>query len=220
MTHPAGTRVGQFVRRSLLGGIVVLLPIAVIGFFFKWLYQSITDVIAPLTGVLIQLVGLPRPAADWVVVAVLVLFCFMVGHLVTTRFGGWLWQRMENGLMARLPGYRAVRDIIAQLLGGKADSALSRAEVARVWLYGRDVDVSVTALVTSHHDDGHMTVFVPTAPNPTSGFIYHVNAELVTLYPDVGVDRMMRTVLACGAGSGRFFQEADPVRGEAISGDR
>lgn len=204
-------KTGQFIRRSLLGGLVVLLPIAMMAFFFRWLYKMLTGSISPLTNFFASNFGLPMPVADALVVLALVLFCFLVGHMVTTRLGGWLWQNLESRLMARLPGYLALRDIIGQLLGG--NGRLSRGtEVARVWLYGRDVDVSATALVTAWHEDGRVTVFVPTGPNPTSGFIYHVACDLVETYPDIGVDQMMKTVLACGTGSDRFFTEAERGR--------
>lgn len=35
--------------------------------------------------------------------------------------------------MARLPGYRAVREVVAQLLGNSEDSPFARGEVARIW---------------------------------------------------------------------------------------
>ena len=38
------------------------------------------------------------------VLAVLVL-CFLVGTLVATRLGSWLWQQWEDNVMIRLPGY-------------------------------------------------------------------------------------------------------------------
>jgi uncharacterized membrane protein len=79
-----------------------------------------------------------------------------------------------------------------------------------VWLYGRDTDVSVTALVTSRHADGHVTVFVPTGPNPTSGFIYHLDASLVELHPEIGVESMMKTVVSCGAGTAHLFKTDTP----------
>lgn len=201
------SRAGHFIKRSLLGGVVVLLPVAIIGFFFKWIYTTITGVIEPFTRVLVNGFGVPRLAADWLVVLLIVLFCFLVGHLVTTRLGGWFWQRLEDRLMLRLPGYRTVREVIAQLLGGGHDSPFRRGEVARVWLYGRDVDVSVTALVTSRHEDGRVTVFVPTGPNPTSGFVYHVDASLVELHPDISIEQMMKSVVSCGAGSAQLFAD-------------
>ncbi|MGB1220522.1 MAG: DUF502 domain-containing protein [Alcanivoracaceae bacterium] len=204
-------RTGQFVRQSLAGGLLILLPLAIIAFFFKWVYQLVTGTISPVTMVFVDGLGMPRAVADVLVVVLLVLLCFMVGNLVATRMGQWLWKRMESWLVARVPGYRMVQEITMQVLGKSDDSPFRRGEVARFWLYGREAGVSVTALVTSHHPDGQMTVFVPTGPNPTSGFIYHAPADLVELRPDIRVDQMMKTVLSCGAGSGSLWATGKPA---------
>ncbi|MCH8544009.1 MAG: DUF502 domain-containing protein [Alcanivorax sp.] len=196
----------NFIRKSLVGGLVVLLPLAIVGFFFRWIYSIVTDITSPVSAIFIRGFGWPQFAADFIGAAVLVLICFVVGNLVTTRLGAWAWQRMEERVMARLPGYRSVREVIAQILGGKEDSPFSRGEVARIWLYGRDIDVSVLGLLTSNHPDGRVSVFVPTGPNPTSGFIYHVSREVITLCPEIRVEQMMKVVVACGAGTGQLFE--------------
>jgi uncharacterized membrane protein len=47
-------------------------------------------------------------------------------------------------------------------------------------------------------------VFVPTGPNPTSGFIYHLDQQYV--HPvKVSVEEAMRSVISCGAGSGTLL---------------
>ena len=75
-------RIWFFIRKSLLGGLLILLPISIIAFFFKWIYDAATGLIAPFTGLVVRFFGLPKFAADCVVVAVLVVFCFLVGTLV------------------------------------------------------------------------------------------------------------------------------------------
>ena len=195
-----------FIRKSLLGGLVILLPISIIAFFFKWVYDAVTGLIAPFTDLVVHYFALPKPAADWLVVALLVVFCFLVGTLVATRLGAWAWQRMEERSLTRLPGYRLVREIILQLFGGSSDSPFHRGEVALVWLYGRQVETTVLALITSRHDNGLLTVFVPTGPNPTSGFIYHVHESLVEKRPDIPIEQMMKSVVACGAGSAAIMK--------------
>ncbi len=201
----SGRRAMSFIRKSLVGGLVILLPLAVIGFFFRWIYGIVTDITSPVATLFIRGWGWPQYAADLIGIVVLVTFCFLLGNLVTTRLGGWLWQRTEDGVMARLPGYRAVREVVAQLLGNSEDSPFARGEVARIWLYGRDIDVSVLGLITSRFSDGNVSVFVPTGPNPTTGFIYIVSMSVVTLCPDIKVEQMMKVVVACGAGSNRLF---------------
>lgn len=199
-------RVWFFIRKSLLGGLVILLPISIIAFFFKWIYDVVTGLIAPFTELVVRTFGLPKFAADWAVVAMLVLFCFLVGTLVATRLGGWIWQWLEERGMARVPGYRIVKEVITQLFGGSQDS-LMHGEVAQVWLYGRGVPTTVLGLITSRHEDGFLSVFVPTGPNPTSGFIYHIPEASVDRRPDIAVEQMMKTVVACGSGSAALLRK-------------
>ena len=206
--NPKTNALGQFVRRSLMGGLLIILPMAIVGFFFKWLYQMASGLISPFTSVFISVFGLPKPVADLLVVGILILICFAIGNLVATRLGAWLWDNVESSLMQRVPGYRSVREVTVQLLGKSTDSPFKRGEVAQVWLYGRAVPVSVLGLVTSRHAQGGFTVFVPTGPNPTSGFIYHVQEELVELRSDIRVEQMMKTVIACGAGSATLLAGA------------
>lgn len=207
----ANNRIWFFIRKSLLGGLTILLPISIIAFFFRWIYQTVTEMIAPFTSVFIKAFALPKFVADWLAVLAVLALCFLVGTLVATKVGSWVWQRWEERVMARLPGYRTVREVIGQLVGNSADSPFNRGEVARVWLYGRQTDVSVTALVTSRHEQGYLTVFVPTGPNPTSGFVYHVHPDLVERHPEISVEQMMKTVVACGAGSAALFDASGAV---------
>ena len=52
------SRIWFFIRKSLLGGLTILLPISIIVFFFKWIYQTVTELIAPFTSVFINAFGL------------------------------------------------------------------------------------------------------------------------------------------------------------------
>jgi uncharacterized membrane protein len=70
--------------------------------------------------------------------------------------------------------------------------------VALVQVFGNETPM--TAFITDTHDDGRVTVFIPTGPNPTSGLIFHLKKEFV--HPvNVTVEETMRSVIGCGAGS-------------------
>jgi uncharacterized membrane protein len=58
----------------------------------------------------------------------------------------------------------------------------------------------MTAFITDNHADDRFTVFVPTGPNPTTGFIFHLRREFV--HPvNVPIEEALRSVISCGAGS-------------------
>lgn len=115
--------------------------------------------------------------------------------LVRTRLGTWLYALIESRLLRRAPGYSMIKETIAQFLGKKQ---MPFSSVALVKIFGNDTLAS--AFVTDTHEDGSYTVFVPTGPNPTSGAIYHLQAENV--FPvAVSVEDAMRSIISCGAGS-------------------
>lgn len=195
----------NFIKKSLIGGIVVLLPLTLVIAFFRWLFGFITGLIQPITDQLITVYAVPDYVGHLMVITIIVLLCFTVGNIVTTRIGQWLWDQIEGLLAKRIPGYRTVKDLVSQLMGH--GSGALRGEVCLVKTMGRDVGITVAGMVTARHADGRVTVFVPCGPNPTTGFIYHVAPELIELRPDIKVDVLMKTVIACGVGAADMLKK-------------
>lgn len=196
----------DFFKKSVLGGLIIILPIAILTAGFNWLFNLVTDLIQPLTSLVVNIIGMPEIIGDMIVLAVIVLICFGVGYLVTTQFGIYLHSRFDEQLSKLAPGYRMVREIVGQFFGDSSKSPFKNGEVALVKIFGSEVSTEVTAIITSKHADGRYTVFVPTGPNPTSGNMFHVEPSQVTLCPEAKIEDMMRTIIACGAGSGHLFQ--------------
>lgn len=193
-------RLKSFVALTLLGGLTVVLPIAILMLIFQWLFALITDFIQPLSNLLTDRAQLRGVMADVLVLLILLALCFSVGLFVKTSVGGWLHRWMDRALSRFAPGYQTIRDIVVQFVGGPEENSLFKGQVALVKLYGADSELQVTGIVTARFEQGY-TVFVPTAPMPTSGMVYHVPEHFVSLLPDVTVEQAMRTVIACGAGS-------------------
>jgi len=182
-----------------------MLPIAILGFFFKWLFRVVTDLIQPLADYASRMYPFPAIVADILVILIILLSCFFVGVIVTTKLGNLLHQTFDHVLQRLAPGYRMVKEVVVQILGSSENSPFSNGVVARVKIFGMDCPTQVTALVVDRSHGEIYTVFVPTGPNPTSGNIFHVNKEQVVIYPAIKLDSAMRTVIACGAGSNELF---------------
>jgi uncharacterized membrane protein len=194
-------RLRSFVSITLIGGFMVILPIAIFLWLVEWLLGVVRAIIRPLSHWLVEQTAFTNHMAD--VVGVLLLLCafFLIGLFIKTSVGEWVHDQLDAWLTRLAPGYKTIREVVSQLLGGEGNTSLLRGEVCRAYLMGRAAGVSVTAIVTAKHGNGDYTVYVPTAPIPTSGFVYHLSAECVDLLPHVGVEEAMRTVIACGSGS-------------------
>jgi uncharacterized membrane protein len=194
-------RLRSFVSITLIGGFMVILPIAIFLWLVEWLLGVVRSIIQPLSHWLVEQTAFTNHMAD--VLGVLLLLCafFLIGLFIKTSVGEWVHDQLDAWLTRLAPGYKTIREVVSQLLGGEGNTSLLKGEVCRAYLMGRAAGVSVTAIVTAKHANGDYTVYAPTAPIPTSGFVYHLSSECVDLLPHVSVEEAMRTVIACGSGS-------------------
>ncbi len=193
------SKLKTFVKTTILGGVVVMLPIVIMVFVVKWLFGYITRTIEPFTGVVITQMRIPEIVADLIVIALILFACFIVGMIVKTKAGTWIIEGLEGTVLKKAPGYSTIKETVVQILG-REHSPFST--VALVQLFGSNTMVS--AFVTDSHPDGSHTVFVPTGPNPTSGMIYHVEGKYVHKV-NVPVEDTMRSIISCGAGSTKLI---------------
>ena len=190
-----------FVKATLIGGLVVILPAAVIAFVFKWVFGLATDLIQPLTDVVMGDGAIPEVVADLLVIVVIVAFCFALGLVVQTSVGRFVHRKLEGKLARFAPGYKLVKETVLQFLG-KKKSPFSQVAVVQLFENG----TLSTAFVTDEHEGGWYSVFIPTGPNPTSGQIFHLESRFV--HPvGVGVEEAMRSIISCGAGSGPIVSQ-------------
>jgi len=200
-------KLSNFIKKSIIGGLLVASPVVILFFAFRWAFYSVAELIQPLANPIAERTSAPDFAVDILVILLILIGCFIIGNIVTTGAGKWLHARFDSSLAKLAPGYNLVRDIVHQFFGGSTESPFQKGQVARIKLFGLDVDTEVTGIVTSRHNNDWYTVFIPTGPNPTSGMIYHVPPGQVNILPDIKVDEALRTIIACGAGSGELFSK-------------
>ena len=191
----------KFIKSTILGGVVVLLPVLLTGFFLNWLFNFITGLIYPLTKMVVEKAQLQKFLADVLVILIIIAICFIVGLVVRTKLGRFFYRQAEKRILKVMPGYTLFRNTIKQFLGeGKAPFS----GVALVQTFGNST--LMTGFVTDEHPDGRYTVFVPSALNPTTGLILHMEKEYVHLV-DVSVEDTMRSIISCGAGSTQLLEK-------------
>jgi len=198
-------RLKKFLKTTVLGGIVVLLPVFLTGFFLHWVFSVVTGLIEPLTKILVIKARMNERLADVLVIAVIVGICFFVGLLVKTRLGRYILRVVERRILKVMPGYTLFRNTIKQFLGQKR----MHSRVALVQAFGNET--LMTAFITDEHPDGNFTVFVPSALNPTTGLIFHLKKQYVHLV-DVSVEETMRSIISCGAGSCKLLSQVQSIQ--------
>ena len=194
------TKIKSFVKTSIIGGLIVLLPVGILLAAFAWVFNFIKGIIAPLTDVVVEHAVVNEFLATIIVLTIIVVACFVIGIIVRVQVGRFIHEKLEKYLLKSVPGYNLIKETVLQFLGNRSSPFSS---VALAQIFGNET--MVTSFVTERHEDGSYSVFVPTGPNPTSGNIYHLKPEYVHLV-DQPVEDVMRSIISCGAGSAAILK--------------
>lgn len=195
----------HFLKTSLLGGVVVILPVAILVSVSIWVFDLIAGWIQPLTNIVIKDTQTNEFIAAAFVIILIMTACFFVGILVRTRLGGFFYNQVETRILKLAPGYSMIKETVLQLFGSRKDSPFSSVALAQIFCNS----TLATCFITDTHGDGSYTVFVPTGPNPTSGLIYHLQGKYVHPVP-IPVQDAMRSIISCGAGSRKLMEQHCP----------
>ncbi|MFU8860390.1 MAG: DUF502 domain-containing protein [Cyclonatronaceae bacterium] len=190
----------NFIRTSLMGGFLVVLPMVILVLVFRWIFGFLFGLISPITRLIMKTGTIHEIVAGLLALFIILIVCFLIGVAIKTRWGHFTHHSLEDYALRYAPGYSLIKETVMIFLGRKTPP-FSKVALVRIFA----TPTLMTALVTDEHPDGSFTVFVPTAPNPTSGNIYHLTAENVFLV-DVPVEDAIRSILGCGAGSTKMLE--------------
>ena len=193
-------RIRNFLRTTLIGGVVALAPLTLIVLLFRWMINLIGRTLTPLVDTLLQDPD-PNPYFKFALYLIsftaILLFFFIIGLIIRTRLFRFL-NRAEDRYLLKIPGYKLAKETIQQFFG-KNRSFFKEVVLVDIFNTG----ALMTGFITD--DQGEViSVFVPTGPNPTSGNIYHLQKEKV-IRTKASVDVGMKTIISCGAGSAEVF---------------
>lgn len=185
------SRLLQFVRTTVVGGMLFLVPLVVLTAIIGKALQVAHRVSDPLTARLFP--EAPPPLLLAAAVIVLVLFCFLAGLLAVTpparRVVGWL----EGALLSKIPGYTFLKSAGAGALGveSSVQYPVVLARIEDSWQLG--------FLVEDMPGDHH-AVYVPGSPNPLSGAVYFMGADRIRA-TQIPMHVAMKCLRRLGAGA-------------------
>lgn len=204
-------------RRYLIAGLLIWLPIWVTLLVLKFL----ADLFDRLFGFIPQayqpdkLIGFHIPGLGLLFALIIV---FVTGMLITHIVGHRLvelWDRLVSKIPLVSSIHHAVKSVASSFLSSSEESfrQVYLVEYPRKGLWSIAFQTSSGFTVADEMvDDDLLTVFVPTTPNPTSGYLLLVpRSEAVKM--DMSVDAALRMVISLGT----VLPVVDKTPGQATS---
>ncbi len=184
----------EFSRTTLIGGVLVILPIYVAVLLLAKTVAGLLALLRPVT----EQVPASVEFRQIVAVVLLVSVCFLVGLIVRTGPGLRAKNACERALLEKLPGYTFMRGLFKRLAGKGEEQTLQPALVEME-------EALVPALIVEELEDGSYTVLVPSAPTPMAGNVYILPRERV--HPvDIPLAKAIGVFSKWGTGAGEFVR--------------
>ncbi|MBW7897239.1 hypothetical protein B188_02810 [Candidatus Brocadiaceae bacterium B188] len=176
------------VRKRILTGLLLILPVYVTFFVVKFLFSFIGGTLAPIIKRMLQFHGVaaPRTTLDEFIITFFGLILtfvalYFIGIFAANFVGKAIIDYFEN-LLTKTPVikniYSSVKQIIhAVTLPGR--QAFKRVVIIDFPREGTKSIGFVTGATQYNNEKRLISVFIPTTPNPTTGFLIFTNEEAV-----------------------------------------
>lgn len=199
------------IKKYLLTGLLVWLPLAITIWVLLWLVGLLDAIFG---GLLTGLAAITPAAAEPTIdqlrhipgLGVILVFSalMMTGALVTNVAGRW-WLKQWDRVLTRIPVFKSIYNAVKKVsdtLFSSNGNAFRKAMLvqyprAGVWTIAFQTGTPVGE-VAGHLGADLVSVYVPTTPNPTSGFFLMLpRSEVIEL--KMSVDEALTYVISMGS---------------------
>ena len=193
---------GNFFKTTFIGGLIFLIPIAVLAIVLKKAYHIMMLVAVPLDRLIpIESIG---GVALVNILAVLCIFvaCFLAGFVAKSKLGKATFDLIDTKLVLFFPGYSYVKSLTGSISDETDDDKLLKPVIAKL------DDQSQVAFEVEQADDGTVVVYVPGAPDSRSGNVVYLPRDRVEPL-DLNFMDVTKSLRQYGVGSAAWLAAGD-----------
>jgi len=204
MWRRAWIRTREIIGRYFVAGILAFAPILITIWAIAWIIQKLDNLLLP-TVLQWLLPGLEDPPRLPFVGAVFTILVILLFGVIARHFFGFELVRLSERFLTRVPIARSIYGAVKQLLEAifvsSAPTGFRRVvmiEYPRPGLYALAFSTGpARGPVQGAVDEPLVSCFVPTTPNPTSGF-YLLVPEREVRVVDMSVEDGFKVIMSAG----------------------
>lgn len=186
----------SFIRTTITGGVLLLLPLILLVIIFSKAYTILHKLSAPISEKLPEII-FGFDGSNLIAIFLLIFLCFMSGLLFRSRLvKGWI-QKIEDNILVNFPGYALMKSITAGAVGKQSDTDMTPI------LIHEDDSWSLAFLVEK--GEKFSTVFIPEAPRHDSGEVKIMPTDRIEKL-DISVHKFTQIIKTFGKGANQWIK--------------
>lgn len=207
LTRPGAAvrQILEFIRTTTVGGLLFLLPLAIVFFVL----EKVVDLLAGVAQPVVAWLGLDTvvgiPGSIIATIIAILIAAFLVGLLARRRLGQALLHWLEQGVSNTLPQFGMYQSIARSL-----DN--ENPERIPVVLVPTDAGWNLGLLLEPPHGEWH-AVFLPGSPSFSSGAVAYAHKDQVH-HIDLTVSQLWMTMRRRGAQSALVYAKLAELKAE------
>lgn len=210
--------IGKHIRRRLVSGLLVLIPVAITLFILNFLFSFLTAFVRPVLKPWLD--EMPEYLLALIALVVAVLLIYVVGVVATHIVGRRLIHFGEK-LVMKVPMVRSIYSASKQVVDTFSSSTKAAFKAVVLVEFPHPGSLAVGFITgTMKGPDGRelYRVFVATTPNPTSGFLVILPEEKVT-FTDIPIEDGIKMIVSGGMLSPESYrvQPAPPLMNDSAN---
>ena len=193
---------GQLIRRYFVTGLLIWVPLAITAWVLSLIVGTMDQSLRLLPSAFHpkQSLGVDLPGAG-VILTLLIIFVtgVLAANFIGQRLVVW-WER----LLTKIPVVNSIYNSVKQVSDTLFSSSGNAFRKALLVQYPREGSWTIAFLtgqpggdVSNHLQGDYVSIYVPTTPNPTSGFFLMMSKKDV-IELDMSVDEALKYIISMG----------------------
>ena len=185
-------------KKIFLEGFKVIIPLFLAVFVFQKLFELFSGLLKPIIEILPETSYFGH-ILDLRAVLIFLIIVFLFGLFGRSDAGKYYLRKLTSYVMRIVPGYSVFDNLIRaeSKRKDKKNSSVVFATLDDAWIMG--------IIIEEKNDEGHILVYIPSAPIPTGGSLYMFTEEQIKRV-DITVNEAMKFIWHLGKDSDKILK--------------
>ena len=191
-----------FIKTTIAGGIFFLIPVVVLVFVGAKAFSILQSISKPIAAKL-PFTNIAGVADDTIItVVLLLLICFLSGIFMRTKLAKRIVKWLDDRVLVYIPGYSYIQALSTDWFSKERTANWKPASIF--------VDDNEVICFVVDETEDYCSIFLPSAPSPSSGSICVRKKKDVTFLP-ITMSAAIMMIRQLGKGASAPIQKIKPV---------